>query len=144
MRFWRVLFPKDIEALLALGNNFNQSMSILSSVISVNENQPFEVIRNLRKYYPSMESINILVLGLSFKPNTDDVRYSPAIKIVNKLVELQANVYVHDPISINNFMREINNDSKLINPINDWMKVLNKVEIIILVTKWDAYKIWKI
>lgn len=133
-------FPKDIEALLALGTNFNQQMPIISSVISVNENQPYEVIKNLRKYYPSMKSINVLVLGLSFKPCTDDVRYSPAIKIVKKLVQLKANIYVHDPVSINNFMREINNYSESISPINDWKNVLNKVEIIIIVTKWDEYK----
>ena len=115
-------------------------MEILSSVISVNRKQPYEVTSSLRKNYYSMESINVLVLGLSFKPNTDDVRESPSIKIVEKLVEFKANIFVHDPIAIDNFMKVINNKSKLINPIKDWKKVLSKVEIIIVVTSWEEYK----
>lgn len=92
-------FPKDVKALISHGLNEGQSMSLLSSVIDVNREQPREVLDRLYKHFENVEGIRVAVMGLAFKPGTDDMRESPAIPIVKELIAGKADVKAYDPVA---------------------------------------------
>ncbi|MDZ7693118.1 MAG: UDP binding domain-containing protein [Balneolaceae bacterium] len=74
-------------------------MSLLDSVIETNEKQPQEVISLLKKHFEDLVGRSISVLGLAFKPGTDDMRESPAIPVVQHLLESGAKVQAYDPVA---------------------------------------------
>ena len=81
----------------------------------------------------------ILILGLSFKPETDDVRESVSIKLINLLNKKVLSISAHDPIAIENAKKSINT-SVNINYIDDWKAELYEADIIIIATNWSIYK----
>ena len=130
-------FPKDIMALAALSKEIGIKPLILDSVIKVNQLQPKVILKYLEDKVGSLKGKNILVLGLAFKPETDDVRESVSIKIIEYLNNQECNISAHDPISINNAKKIINFE---VNFVKDWRKVLSDNEIIIISTNWDEYR----
>ncbi|MCK5418281.1 MAG: UDP-glucose/GDP-mannose dehydrogenase family protein, partial [Desulfobacterales bacterium] len=70
-------FPKDVKALIAHGKQIGKPMKLLNAVIEVNQKQPREIIALIKKYFPDLRKIRIAILGLAFKPGTDDMRESP-------------------------------------------------------------------
>ena len=86
---------------------------ILDSVIKVNHNQPKQIINFLKSKVGDLNNKNILLLGLSFKPETDDVRESVSIKLIENLSNESCNISVHDPISTKNAKKAINVKSKI-------------------------------
>lgn len=91
-------FPKDINALVAYGKQQQKKMTLLESVIEVNNLQPMQMLALLQKYFPHFKNIKIGILGVAFKPGTDDIRCSPAIHVIHELNKHDANVYVYDPV----------------------------------------------
>ena len=98
-------FPKDILALKQLAGNSGYHFQLLSAVIEVNEMQKTLVIRKLKKYLGDLEDKVIAVLGLSFKPGTDDVRQSVAIDLIHLLQFEGADVKAFDPLAVSNAKR---------------------------------------
>lgn len=92
-------FPKDVKALISHGKREGQSMSLLTSVIDVNREQPREVLDRLYKHFENVEGTRVAVMGLAFKPGTDDMRESPAIPVVKELIARKANVKAYDPVA---------------------------------------------
>src|SRR5205823_203704 len=90
-------FPKDVKALVAHGRKLNVPMRVLEAVLTVNERQPHKVPALLRQHLGSLAGKRIAVLGLAFKPGTDDMRESPAIPIVRALLAEKAVVQAYDP-----------------------------------------------
>jgi UDPglucose 6-dehydrogenase/GDP-mannose 6-dehydrogenase len=83
-------FPKDVKALISYGAGKGQPMRLLRSVIDINHSQPGQILDRLYKHYADVRGLRIAILGLAFKPETDDMRESPAIPIVNELIRKQA------------------------------------------------------
>ena len=106
MWFGGSCFPKDVKALKQLGIKKKLNMPILKSIIEVNEKQHLKVIENIENI-EGFEKFKILILGLSFKEGTDDIRESPAIKIIRNLKKKVARIYAHDPMAIDNFKDNI-------------------------------------
>jgi UDPglucose 6-dehydrogenase len=98
-------FPKDVKALIARGREMGYEMKILKAVLEVNENQPLRLIPLLEKHLGRLEGKRIGVLGLAFKPDTDDVREAPSLKIVSHLLKIGAKVRAYDPKAMENFKR---------------------------------------
>ena len=98
-------FPKDLDALIAWAKHQKETTSILESVVAVNEAQPLRLITLLKKHVPDLQDVTIGVLGLAFKPNTDDIRESRAIPVINKLLLEGAKVKVYDPKAMDNFRK---------------------------------------
>lgn len=132
-------FPKDIEALVALGDFKKNEMKIMKSVLEVNYSQPHQVIKIIEKDIPNLKNKNALILGLAFKPDTDDVRESASSKIIKDLTDREVNVVAHDPIAINNFENNYKEISKKIKFTENWISSIKDVDIIIICTKWDDY-----
>ena len=129
--------PKDISALTNLGIKHGKDMKIMKSVLEVNKNQASQIIFDLKKDM-KLEEKKCLVLGLAFKAGTDDVRQSSALSVISSLLSENVKVSAHDPISIDNFKKEIGKKSK-INFSLDWEKEIKLNDVVIILTPWDEY-----
>jgi UDPglucose 6-dehydrogenase/GDP-mannose 6-dehydrogenase len=93
-------FPKDVKALVAQAKTDNVPTPLLQAVLDINAKQPHKLIELLEEEpFANLKGVRVAVLGLAFKPGTDDMRESPAIPIVNELVAQGANVKAFDPIA---------------------------------------------
>jgi UDPglucose 6-dehydrogenase len=130
-------FPKDLKALAAFGAVCGGDTAILEAVIARNAKQPFELIKLLEgRLGCDLSSRRITVLGLAFKPGTDDIRESPAIQILRMLCERNAQVIAHDPIAVHN-MRELFPNIKY---APSMASAIENTDAILLVTAWPEYK----
>ena len=126
-------FPKDLKALVTWAEK--ESAKIIQSAIDVNDLQPLKLIKVLKKHIPDLKGKTIGVLGLAFKPNTDDIRDSRAIPIVEKLLKEKAIVRAYDPQAMENFKR--------IFPQVEYCSSLEEIltsDAILILTKWNEFK----
>ena len=132
-------FPKDLKALIAHGRQSGNPMKLLEAVIDINNHQPARMIDLLSKHFPSLRNLRVTVLGLAFKAGTDDLRESPAISIIDLLIRQGAQVRAHDPIAA--AAARILFAGKQITICNTLEQVLQNTQAILLVTKWDDYRV---
>lgn len=128
-------FPKDLHALLAWAKKEKQNAKIIESVIEVNDLQPLKLVEILKKHIPNLKNKTIGILGLAFKPNTDDIRESRAIPIIKKLKQEGANIKAYDPQAITNF--------KTIYPDITYCKTAEetlKSDAVLITTNWEEFK----
>jgi len=130
--------PKDVKALVAHGRNAGLPMNLLDAVIQINEHQPERVLELLRRHYPSLEGVRVSVLGLSFRPDTNDMRESPAIPIIRALSEQGARLKAYDPAAAEEARHLFNGDSVQI--CDDLVAAISEAQAVILVTRWDEFK----
>ncbi len=133
-------FPKDVQALRSQGESLGLPMKMMNAVLDVNEAQPHQVTKILEAEILDFSKKSILILGLSFKPDTDDVRESPALKITKDLIKKNANLFAHDPVAINNFKMSVGLEASKIKFVDDWRGFINQVDIVVLITPWIEYK----
>jgi UDPglucose 6-dehydrogenase/GDP-mannose 6-dehydrogenase len=131
--------PKDTQALAAHARSLGAPLPLLEQVDRTNRDQPKEVMRILKAELGSVEGVSVGILGLAFKPGTDDVRESPAFPIIESLLEEGAQVVAHDPIAISN-ARTWLGDRPALGYEEDLGAVVAKNEVLVLVTSWDDYR----
>ncbi len=131
--------PKDTLALAAHGRSLGAPLPLLEQVDRTNRDQPKEVMRILKAELGSVEGVSVGILGLAFKPGTDDVRESPAFPIIESLLEEGAQVVAHDPIAISN-ARTWLGERPALGYEEDLGAVVAKNEVLVLVTSWDEYR----
>jgi UDPglucose 6-dehydrogenase/GDP-mannose 6-dehydrogenase len=129
--------PKDVSALAAHGRAKGVPMDLLSSVLAVNSRQTSEVFRLLGKHFRSLAGVNIAVLGLSFRPDTNDMRESPAIPIVRRLVSEGAKVTAYDPAAAEDAHKIFDGDVVLKSSLEEGVE---GADAIVLVTSWSEFK----
>lgn len=130
-------FPKDTKALVKIGDRFKVDMSLVREVIHSNEMQKNRMVEKLRNITGDLEGKNIAVLGLAFKSETDDMRESPAISIINELIKNNANIKAHDPKAMDN-ARKIFGDK--ITYCETELDAVAGADALILVTDWNEYR----
>lgn len=132
-------FPKDTKALHWLANYHDFELKTIKAAIEVNENQKLKLIKKAAKIFSDgFSGLNIAVLGLTFKPKTDDLRESPSLVVVPTLVEEGANVKVFDPIGSDNF-KKVYNESK-IEYCDTAINALKNADLCLILTEWDEIK----
>jgi UDPglucose 6-dehydrogenase len=129
--------PKDVKALVAYGQKAGRSLPLLDAVIKINIEQPQQIISLLKKHFPSLKGIRIAILGLAFKPDTDDMRESPAIPIIKALLAEQAKIQAYDPVA-NPEARKIFGDQ--INLCSQLAQAISNMDAVVLVTRWDEFR----
>ena len=129
-------FPKDTRALLRWVEEMGDDLKIVRSAVEVNEKQPLKIIDLLKKYVKNLKGIKIGILGLAFKPGTDDIRESRSIPVVKKLMEEGAEVVAYDPQAMDNF-RKLFPNLRYCKSAED---VLSECEIILILTNWDEFR----
>ena len=96
-------FPKDTKALHWLGNYYDNEFKTIKAAIEVNDNQKLKLIKKARQYYSSLEGLTVAVLGLTFKPGTNDLREAPSIINVGILLDDGAVIKAYDPVAEKEF-----------------------------------------
>ena len=130
-------FPKDLEAMLAISKNKNLMMETVKSAIIANKNQKKRMADKLLKLFDNnLNNRKVAVLGLAFKANTDDVRESTAIDMLNVILEHNGVVNAYDPIA-NDEMYKIFNNIEYHNNIYDAVK---DVDGIVIMTEWNEFR----
>jgi UDPglucose 6-dehydrogenase len=132
-------FPKDVKALVNYGKNLGLPMAILEKVISVNTDQPFQMLSLLEKHYSDIKGLNVSVMGIAFKPGTDDIRESPALPIIKELASKGANINVFDPI-VQDEVNKIFSDFKNIKQANTIEEAISDVDAVLLITRWKEFE----
>ncbi len=130
-------FPKDTKALSWLANFNDYELKTIKAAIEVNENQKLKLIKKAKKYYDSFENLNIAVLGLTFKPNTDDLREAPSLTNIPILIEDMANIRVYDLIGERNFKKIYPNELTYCKNVEETLK---DADICFIFTEWDFVK----
>jgi UDPglucose 6-dehydrogenase/GDP-mannose 6-dehydrogenase len=131
-------FPKDVNALIAHGRKSGVFMQLLDAVMEINARQPYKVLDLLRHYYPDLAGVRVAVLGLAFKPGTDDVRESPALPVVRELLACGARVTAFDPIAGEAAERVLEGSRLDIAP--NLGHALRGAQAVLLLTTWDEFR----
>lgn len=130
--------PKDIKALIAYSSAMGYKPDLLESVDSiVNHDQPLKAINVCKKLLENLKEKNVSILGLAFKPNTNDMRSAASVTIINRLLEEGANVTAYDPAATAT-ARTIFRDR--IRYSTSAIQCLRNSDCCILVTEWDEFK----
>ena len=131
-------FPKDVKALLKIGEEVQHPMKIIAAVEEVNQQQKTVLVRKLFKYFNGdLTGKNIALWGLSFKPETDDMREAPSINIVKELIKANAKIKAYDPIAMTEAKR-ILGDS--ITYCKDIYETINQADALLLITEWKEFR----
>jgi UDPglucose 6-dehydrogenase len=129
-------FPKDVAALAALAQRFDYHPELLHAVMDINRDQRMLVIDKLRDCLDTLHGREIGLLGLAFKPNTDDLREAPSLDIAKVLIAAGANVRAYDPAAAER--------AKVLVPDIDYMKdayeVATGADALVLVTEWNEFR----
>jgi UDPglucose 6-dehydrogenase len=127
-------FPKDVDALIAWAKEQKEPVRIVEATKAVNADQPLRLIDILKKHLPKLKGKTIGILGLAFKPDTDDIRESRAIPIVKELLRNGVHVKAYDPQAMSNF--------KVLYPTIDYCSSASEVlsaDAVLITTKWNEF-----
>jgi UDPglucose 6-dehydrogenase len=131
-------FPKDTKALVDIGNRYNVDMSLVKEVVFSNEKQKKRMVEKLERLVGGdLRGKKIGILGLAFKAETDDMRESPSIIVIEELLKRGAKVVAHDPQAMEN-AKVIFGDR--IEYADNEYKVMNNSDAIMILTEWNQYR----
>jgi UDPglucose 6-dehydrogenase len=127
-------FPKDVKALAAAAKSDRVESKMLEATLEVNESQPKIIVQMAEERLGILKGKKIAVLGLAFKPDTDDVRESRSEVVIKELVDKGAEVVGHDPEAMDNFKELID-----MNTANSVEEAVENADCVILMTEWKEY-----
>lgn len=130
-------FPKDTKALHWLSNFHDHELKTVKAAIEVNEQQKLRLIKKARKYYDNFEGLTVAVLGLTFKPGTDDLREAPSLVNIPIFLEDGAKVKAWDPVGVSNFKKIYPTEIQYCQTIDE---TLTDADICFVFTEWDEIK----
>ena len=130
-------FPKDTKALVQLAGNVQHRFELLESVIKVNQHQHSLLVRKAKEMLGSLKEKKAAVLGLAFKPETDDIREAVSLTIIKELLEEGSMVTAYDPIAIPNAHKLIGNSIEYTTNIREALK---EADFAVIATEWDQIK----
>jgi UDPglucose 6-dehydrogenase/GDP-mannose 6-dehydrogenase len=131
-------FPKDVKALIAHGDKFGREMRLLKAVIQTNEAQPERLMALLGKHFKTLEGVRVAVLGLAFKPGTDDMRESPSLPVIRSLRAQGADIRAYDPIAAEEARKILGADR--ITYCDDLGQAVGNAQAILLLTRWEEFQ----
>jgi len=137
--YWGSCFPKDVQALIETGKDFNYDFKIIKSVEEVNKLQKIKVINKLQNILTIKWKI-ISIWWLAFKPKTDDTRDAPSLEIIQKLLDLWVKeIKVFDPVAIENVRNIFWNNKKIIFCSTNYDAIEDSDALLVL-TEWDEFR----
>lgn len=133
-------FPKDTRAIVEIGKEYNEDMSVVSAAISANEKQKKKMIDKIIREMNGVEEKTICMLGLSFKPDTDDVRDAPSLDIIKGLIENGAKIKAYCPKGIEETKWRLEKYKDKIQYCKDEDEASEKADAVVLVTEWNQFR----
>ena len=131
-------FPKDVKALIRTGIENGYTLEILQAVENINKRQKVVILDKIRKHFGNLKGLRFALWGLSFKPQTDDMREAPSLELVSGLKEAGASVIAYDPAAMNE-ARKILGDS--IDYASSAYEALPGADALILATEWPEFRL---
>ncbi|MGB5926269.1 MAG: UDP-glucose/GDP-mannose dehydrogenase family protein [Dehalococcoidia bacterium] len=129
--------PKDLKALVHASRHLGYQPLVLESVLEVNRNQILNMLRMVEEKLGNLEDKTICVLGLAFKPNTDDIRNSPALEVIRLLMEKGASVKAYDPLAMPNAKSAL---SEQVEYCRNAKEAVSNCDCVLVLTEWDEFK----
>jgi UDPglucose 6-dehydrogenase len=129
-------FPKDANALLALGRTVDYDVRIVEAALRVNESQKNSIIDRITRLVPRLDGKTIAILGLAFKPETDDMREAPSIKIIQDLLDAGTKVRAYDPAAMASARRILPN----VEYCEDEYAAARGSDGLVIVTEWNQFR----
>lgn len=131
-------FPKDVKALVAIAASCGYDFSLLRAVDEINQETQAHFVEKIKRHFKgNLKGKTIAVLGLSFKPNTDDMREAPSIFIIKELVKQGAKVAAYDPVAIANAREVLPKGVKL---VTDAYEAARGADAVAVVTEWNEFR----
>jgi UDPglucose 6-dehydrogenase len=131
-------FGKDTAALIATATEYGLTMPIVESAREINRRQRERVVEKLLGELKILKGRTVGILGLAFKPNTDDLREAPAVDIARKLIDRGCKVKAHDPIAMDKFQREHADLGVICCETAE--QVADDADALVLATEWPQYR----
>jgi UDPglucose 6-dehydrogenase len=129
-------FPKDVKALLHTSSQYQVNFSMLKETIAINDKQQRLLVKKAVKRFGDLTGKKIAMLGLSFKPDTDDMREAPSIKIAHSLTNMGAEVVAYDPVAINNAKVVLGDIVTYASSVDE---AISQADALMIVTEWKEF-----
>jgi len=129
-------FPKDTRALASVARQFDSDSRIVDAVIEVNQRQAPLMLAKIRKLVGPLQNKTIAVLGLAFKPETDDMREAPAVGIIRCLLDEGAKIRAYDPVARQEAMKVLPD----IDYADDEYTAVKGADALVFVTEWNQFR----
>lgn len=129
-------FPKDVRALITIAKDYDYSFSLLEEVERINDRARRDIVQKARKVLGNVRGKTIAILGLAFKPNTDDMRDAPSIDIIDLLQKDGARIRAYDPVASENARKVIKDVSFSKDPYD----AAKNADLAIILTEWNEFK----
>lgn len=135
-------FPKDVQAIHHTAGEYGYDFKILDSVMKVNELQKVSIVEKMKEFYKGkLDGLKVGIWGLSFKPETDDIREAPSLYIAKELAELGVKLRAYDPEAIETFRDAIDKETlKSIEFMDDRDSVIDGVDALVICTEWNEFR----
>ncbi|GEP63928.1 UDP-glucose 6-dehydrogenase [Clostridium beijerinckii] len=130
-------FPKDTKALHWLANDNGYELKTIKATIEVNENQKYKLFRQAKNKFGSLRGLKVAVLGLTFKPGTDDLREAPSIPNVRRLLDEGAEIIAYDPVGVENFKKVYPSGITYVSTPEEALKY---ADMTFIFTEWNEIK----
>ena len=130
-------FPKDVRALISIAKDNDYPFSLLEEVENINDQMKRDIVKKARRMLGELRGKKIGILGLAFKPNTDDMRDAPAIDIISLLLNDGAEVTAFDPKAAENAKKVL---SPKVKYAKDMYEVAKDADLVIVITDWNEFK----
>ena len=134
-------FPKDTKAIVSTGEKYGVDMSLIAESVRANEAQKDRMVDKLGRMFeqagnPGLKGKTVAILGLAFKAETDDIRESPALNVVDKMLKSGVEVHAHDPKSMENFSKEYDEVLYCASEFD----AVKGADAVIIMTEWNLYR----
>jgi UDPglucose 6-dehydrogenase len=130
-------FPKDLSALIAFSKNLGYDHKLIEAAVDTNKEQWTRAIEQAKRTLRSLNGKRVAVLGLAFKPETDDMREAVSVSLIQALLTEGARVVVYDPAAIDNARRILGHD---VSYARDSLECLEDADCCVIVTEWDEFR----
>jgi len=131
-------FPKDVKALIRTANEYGYHMRVIKAAEDVNDDQKSVLFHKVQKHFKNdLKGLNVAIWGLSFKPETDDMREAPSLVLIDKLLKAGCHVKAYDPQAMHEAKRILDDRVEL---CKDQYEVLIDADCLLLVTEWQEFR----
>jgi len=133
-------FPKDIKALARIGEDLGVDVSLLKEAERINSRRSELFLEKIKNALWILKDKKIAVLGLSFKPETDDIREAPSIKVIRKLLEEGAELRLYDPKAMENMRKIFPEKARQVSYVKSSYEALKGANALLIITEWEEFK----
>lgn len=131
-------FPKDVQGLISIAKKAGYNPRLIKSIEDVNRKQKLILVEKAERHFKSLNGKKITIWGLSFKPNTDDMREAPSIEVINALLKRKALVSAYDPVAMENAKKIFKKDVEF---ARDMYEAARGADCLFLITEWHEFRL---